>query len=434
MSALIKTQLFINGEYVDPVKKGTFPCINPATGALIADVADGTQEDIDLAIHAAETCLFSPNWGFNSSGADRAQVLRALGSILSKNKDYLAKLDSLDMGKPLREAESDLSDAITSCEFYAKLAEERDKKQLEVIDNGTGGDFTTRILLEPIGIVGAITPWNYPLLMGLWKVIPALAAGCCVVLKPSELAPLSCLALGELCNEAGLPRGALNVVSGLGAHAGAALSEHEKIDKVSFTGSVPTARKVMAACAMGPRALSLELGGKSPIIVFDDADVSAAVDWIMVGFLWGSGQVCSATSRLLVQKSLRPHLVNLLLERVAKITLGDSLSERILALNPSTAMGPVVSEGQYQKILRFLDEAAQEGLCFACGSPEQQKALRSGLETAEQGGYYVFPAILTDVPLDSRVWREEIFGPVLCVRVRFAFFYFSAECGTSFLL
>jgi betaine-aldehyde dehydrogenase len=190
------------------------------------------------AVEAAIACLNSPNWGYASTGAQRAQVLRKLGTLIEARKDELARLDSLDQGKPLREAQADMGDAISCCAHFATLAEERDAHQHEIIENGTGGDFTTTIVLEPIGVVAAITPWNYPMLMAVWKVIPALAAGCTVVLKPSELAPLSCILFGELCTEAGAPPGAVNVVNGLGSDAGAALSNHPKIDKISFTGSV----------------------------------------------------------------------------------------------------------------------------------------------------------------------------------------------------
>lgn len=286
-----KTQLYINGAYCDPVKGGTFTTFDPATNKPLAEVANATAEDIDIALKAATACLNSENWGYKSTGAQRAQILRRLGKLFEERKVFFAELDSLDQGKPYREADADLSDAISACEHFAMLAEQQDKNQGEVIDNGSAGDFVTTILYEPIGVIAAITPWNYPLLMGLWKVIPGIAAGCTMVLKPSELAPLSCLELGALCTEAGLPDGALNVCSGLGPDAGAPLATHELVDRVSFTGSVPTARKIMAGAALGPRGISLELGGKSPMIVFEDSDIPAAVDWIITGVLWGSGQV-----------------------------------------------------------------------------------------------------------------------------------------------
>lgn len=225
-----------------------------------------------------------------------------------------------------------------------------------MIENGTNGDFTTTINYEPIGVIGAITPWNYPFLMGVWKVIPAIAAGCCTVLKPSELAPLSCLLLAEMCHEAGLPAGALNVVPGFGIDAGAPLSEHPDVDKVAFTGSVMTGRRIMAAAASGPRAISLELGGKSPLIAFEDADINATVDWIITGILWGSGQVCSATARVLVHKSIRSTLMERLLERVKAVKIGDSLSEEMLAHEGPT-MGPVINKFQYDKIWGYIDGA-----------------------------------------------------------------------------
>jgi betaine-aldehyde dehydrogenase len=196
------------------------------------------------AVEAAVACLHSPHWGYASTGAQRAQVLRKLGTLIESRKEELARLDSLDQGKPLRESLADMGDAIACCAHFAELAEQRDAHQNEVIENGTGGDFTTTIVLEPIGVVAAITPWNYPMLMAVWKVIPALAAGCTVVLKPSELSPLSCILFGELCTEAGAPPGAVNVVNGLGPDAGGPLSNHPKIDKISFTGSQRASRRL----------------------------------------------------------------------------------------------------------------------------------------------------------------------------------------------
>eukprot|EP01038_Epipyxis_sp_PR26KG_P006105 gene6105-8415_t len=409
----IKTKLFINGKYCDPIRGQTFATINPADGKLIADVANGTSEDVDLAVQAAKACLNGPNWGYKSTGAQRAVVLRKLQEIIAARKDEIALLDSYDMGKPLREALADMGDAINACEHFANLAEEQDKKQNEVIENGTGGDFITTIILEPIGVVGAITPWNYPFLMGIWKVIPAIAAGCAIVLKPSELAPLSCLLLGELCADAGLPAGALNVVTGLGADAGTPLTLHDDVDKISFTGSVPTAQKIMAGAALGPRAISLELGGKSPLIVFEDADIPSVVDWIITGILWGSGQVCSATSRVLIHHSIRSTVLELLLQRIAAVKIGNSLSEE-LSNHQGPTMGPVVSKGQYDKILNYISIAKQEGLTFAAGGENDQQKLSTNSTTRD--GLFIAPTVLVDVPISSKIWKEEIFGPVLCIR------------------
>ena len=302
-----------------------------------------------MAVAAAKTCLYSTSWGFASTGAQRADILRKLNTIITARKDEIANLDSLDMGKPLREALADVGDAETACLHFAELAEQQDQKQFEKIDNGTT-DFVTSVIHEPVGVVGAITPWNYPFLMGIWKVIPAIAAGCCVVLKPSELAPLSCLLLGEMCTAAGLPAGALNVLPGLGPDAGRALSVHPGIDKVSFTGSAATGRRVMEGASQGPRAVSMELGGKSPLLVFADADLDSALDWILTGILWGSGQVCSATSRVLVHKSVRHALCEKLYAKLRDIRLGPSLPVEPEGSWPGQKLGPVVSRGQYEKI------------------------------------------------------------------------------------
>jgi len=233
------------------------------------------------------------------------------------------------------------------------------------------------------------------------------------VLKPSELAPLSCLLYGEICNEAGLPKGAINVVTGLGPDAGAPMSTHDGIDKISFTGSVPTAQKIMAGAALGPRAISLELGGKSPLLVFDDADVDSAVDWILTGILWGSGQVCSATSRVLLQAGIKDKVLKRLGERLAGVKIGRSLDEEMKAYE-GPAMGPVVSQGQYNKIWNdfILHGIHTEKLNVFFGGEEAQAALKAKFGE----GYFLHPAVFVDVPTTSKLWCEEIFGPVLCIR------------------
>ena len=402
-----KNQLFIDGKWVDPVLKGTFTNRNPSNDEVLCEVANGTAADIDLAVQAARRCLESEIWGYKSTGAQRAVVLRKLGEIISARQEEIAKLDSIDQGKPMREARADMGDAISACAHFAKLAEEQDTHQNEVIDNGTDGAFVTTIVLEPIGVIGAITPWNYPFLMAIWKVIPAIAAGCTMVLKPSELAPLSCLLLGELCIEAGLPAGALNVVTGLGPDAGGPLSNHTGVDKLSFTGSQVTGSRIMAAAAAGPRAVSMELGGKSPMIVFRDADINGAVDWIITGILWNTGQVCSATSRVLVHESIFDTLMTRLVERVKAIRIGDQQSAEMLS-HTGPSMGPVVSRGQYDKIWTAIDLGISNGLNLFYGGQRSQ--------VADLGnGYYIPPTIFTDVPTDSSTWKEEIFGPVLCV-------------------
>ena len=403
-----KSQLFIDGKWVDPVLKGTFENKNPSNDSVLCSVANGTKEDIEIAVAAARRCLESENWGYKSTGAQRAVILRKLGEIISSRQEEIAQLDSIDQGKPMREARADLADSIAACSHFADLAEKQDQHQNEVIDNGTEGAFITTIVLEPIGVIGAITPWNYPFLMSIWKVIPCIAAGCTMVLKPSELAPLSSLLLGELCLEAGLPAGALNVVTGLGPDAGAPLSNHTGIDKLSFTGSQATGSRIMAAAAAGPRAVSMELGGKSPLIVFEDADINGAVDWILTGILWNSGQVCSATSRVLVHSSIREALLARLVDRVKEIKIGDQQSAEFLE-HKGPSMGPVVSKPQFDKIWAAIDEAKAEGHKLLFGGDRASVAHLGA-------GYYIPPTIFVDTPTTSKVWNEEIFGPVLCIR------------------
>jgi len=405
----MKTQLYIAGKWANAVRGGTFESVNPATGQKVADVSAATAEDINLAVAAAKACLHSENWGYKTTGAQRAVVLRKLGQIITSRKEELARLECLDQGKTWREAMADMGDSAAACDCFASLAEEQDTKQNEVIDNGSGDAFKTTIRHEPLGVIGAITPWNYPLLMGIWKVIPAIAAGCTIVLKPSELAPLSCLLLGEMCTEAGLPAGAISVVPGLGHEAGAALANHPDVDKIAFTGSVPTARKIMAACALGPRGISLELGGKSAAIVFEDCHIESTVDWIMTGIFYGTGQVCSATSRLLVHTNVREKILARLVERAKAVQIGNALEEKMMNATDSV-MGPVVSRPQYDKIWAYIDDAKKAGVKVAYGG---DKSLVAHLP---KEGYYIPPTVLVDVPTDSAIWRDEIFGPVLAVR------------------
>lgn len=405
-----KTQLYIDGKFVDPVLKGTFDTINPATEEVICTVSGATAEDIELAVQSCVRAVEGPNWGYNSTGAQRAGYLRKLKDIVVARKGELAMIDAIDSGKPMREAEADMDDFAGICAYFADLAEEQDKIQDEKIANGTE-EFTTTIKYEPIGVVACITPWNYPILMAVWKVIPALAAGCGIILKPSELAPLSCLILGEMCTQAGFPAGALNVVNGLGPTAGGPLSQHPRIDKISFTGSVATAIRVMHCAAEGPRAFAAELGGKSPLIAFADCDINATVDWAILGFLWGTGQVCSSTSRIFVHKSIKEKFLARMIERIKMIKIADTLTQHT-AGDTSPSMGPVINKVQYDKIWKYIDGAKAEGLNFAYGGEGRDlvKHVNGGR------GFFIPPVVIVDPPTTSSVWNEEIFGPVVCIR------------------
>lgn len=394
-------QLFINGEWKQPALKKRIPIINPATEEKIGDIPAATAEDVELAVEAARKALArnkGKDWA-SAPGAVRAKYLRAIAAKITDRKSELAKLEAIDCGKPLDEALWDMEDVAGCFEYYADLAEGLDAQQKAPISIPME-TFKTHVLKEPIGVVGLITPWNYPLLMATWKVAPALAAGCAAILKPSELASVTCLELAEVCREIGLPPGVLNILTGLGHEAGAPLASHPNVDKIAFTGSTLTGSKVMTAAAQQVKPVSLELGGKSPIVVFDDVDIDKAAEWTAFGIFWTNGQICSATSRLIVHENIAAKFLDRLAEWCKNIKISDPLEE-------GCRLGPVVSEGQYEKILKFISTAKSEGAKVVSGGarPEHLKK-----------GFYVEPTIITDVTNSMQIWREEVFGPVLCVK------------------
>nr|AFK43263.1 unknown [Medicago truncatula] len=394
-------QLFINGDWKSPILNKRIPVINPSTQQTIGDIPAATKEDVDAAVAAAKTAL-SRNKGADwasASGAVRARYLRAIAAKVTEKKSELAKLEAIDSGKPLDEAAWDMDDVAGCFEFYADLAEKLDAKQKAPVSLPMN-TFRSHVLKEPIGVVGLITPWNYPMLMATWKVAPALAAGCAAILKPSELASLTCLELGEICKEVGLPPGVLNILTGLGPEAGAPLASHPDVDKIAFTGSSATGSKIMTAAAQLVKPVSLELGGKSPLIVFEDVDLDKAAEWAIFGCFWTNGQICSATSRLIVHESIATEFLNRMVKWIKNIKISDPLEE-------GCRLGPVVSEGQYEKILKFVSNAKSEGATILTGGsrPEHLKK-----------GFFVEPTIITDVTTSMQIWKEEVFGPVLCVK------------------
>ncbi|XP_076916185.1 betaine aldehyde dehydrogenase, chloroplastic-like [Bidens hawaiensis] len=394
-------QLFIDGEWREPVKKNRISVVNPATEDVIGDIPAATAEDINIAVEAARKALKrngGKDWA-SASGAHRAKYLRAIASKILEKKSELAKLEAIDCGKPLEEAAWDMDDVAGCFEYNADLAEALDKKQNAPVSLPMD-TFKCHLTREPIGVVGLITPWNYPLLMATWKVAPALAAGCTAVLKPSELASLTCLELGNICKEVGLPNGVLNILSGLGAEAGASLASHPDVDKIAFTGSSVTGSKVMTAAAQNVKPVTLELGGKSPIVVFNDVDIDKAVEWTLFGCFWTNGQICSATSRLLVHESIADEFVDKLVKWAKNIKISDPLED-------GCRLGPIVSSGQYEKVLKFVSTAKSEGATVLCGGERPPHFKK---------GYYMEPAIITDVNRSMQIWKEEVFGPVLCVK------------------
>ncbi|XP_058112116.1 aminoaldehyde dehydrogenase 2, peroxisomal isoform X3 [Magnolia sinica] len=318
---------------------------------------------------------------------------------IMERKSELSKLEALDSGKPLDETAWDMDDVAGCFEYYADLAEALDGKQKAPICVPLE-TFKSHVLKEPLGVVGLITPWNYPLLMATWKVAPALAAGCTAILKPSELASVTCLELGEVCREVGLPPGVLNIVTGLGPEAGAPLASHPHVDKIAFTGSTATGSTIMSAAAQSVKPISLELGGKSPILVFDDVELDKAAEWTLFGCFWTNGQICSATSRLLVHENIAKEFQEKLASWAKNIKVSDPLEE-------GCRLGPVVSEGQYVKVMNFISKAKSEGATILCGGTRPQHLKK---------GFYIEPTIITDVDTSMQIWREEVFGPVLCVK------------------
>ena len=359
-------------------------------------MAAGGPEDVDRAVAAARAAL--PGWRA-LSGAARGKYLQAIADGVAARKEELARLSSINNGKPLAESAVDMQDVISSFSYYARLAEELDRKQnsnVAVPDPS----YRAKLTLEPVGVAGLIVPWNFPLVTTSWKVGPALAAGCTVVLKPSEVTPIVELELGAIAHAAGLPPGVLNIVTGTGPGVGAPMTTHRDVSKISFTGSNAVGARVMAAAASGPKAIGLELGGKSPILVFADADLDQAAELVIGGIFYNAGQMCSATSRLLVEKSVAPALLERVVMAARELKMGDPL-------DAATRMGPLTTRAQFDKVTSYIERGVKEGLRLLIGGGRPKDTAR---------GWFVAPTIFTDVPTESALWREEIFGPVLCTR------------------
>jgi len=387
-------RIFINGCYADSPMD--IPVLNPSTEEVITLAPNADPSQVDEAVRAAKAAF--PAWSA-LSGEERAVYLDKIAKAVSDRKTVLAETESRNNGKPLPEALWDLDDVSGTYSYYANLARELDTRQWEEVTDLPAGDYKAYLCRESVGVVAAIVPFNYPLLMTSWKIAPALAAGCTVVLKPSEVTPLTALMMGEVFQAVGLPNGVVNIVCG-GAEVGSTLVNHPDIDKVTFTGSVPTGGKVMAAASKDIKNITLELGGKSCAMVFSSADVTRAVEWTMFGCFWTNGQICSATSRLLIQDTIYDSFLERLVEETNKIKIGNALDEGV-------KMGPLVCRAQYDKVLGFIERARVEGVTVLAGGQRPEN-----LTT----GFFLQPTILTDVAADSEVWTTEIFGPVLSVR------------------
>ena len=389
-------QLYIDGRWRPAADGGTIPVLNPATEEVIAHVAAGGAADVEQAVAAAKRAFES--WR-RTTGAERAAFLRAIAGRVRARRDELMRLSSLNNGKPLAEAAVDMDDVAAAFDYYADLARDLDGRQgapVELPDES----FRASVRFEPAGVAALIVPWNFPLVTTSWKVAPALAAGCTVVLKPSEITPLVELELGAMADEVGLPPGVLNIVVGTGPEVGAPLVAHEDVAKISFTGSNAVGEQVMIAAARDTKSISLELGGKSPILVFADSDLDHAVECIVAGIFYNCGQMCSATSRLLVEASIAEPLLERLVAAAEALPIGDPFDER-------TRMGPLTTAAQHRKVTAAIERGVGDGARLLTGGGRPEDLER---------GFFVQPTVFTDVAQDSALWREEVFGPVLAVR------------------
>src|ERR1700736_6665788 len=387
-------RMLINGEWVKSASGKTFESRNPATGDLLATVAEGDAEDINRAVAAARKAFEGPWSKFKPY--ERQQMLLKLAELVERHFEELSQLDTLDMGAPISRTSGGRRRVLGMLRYYAGQAT---ALHGETIENSLPGDYFSYTLKEPVGVVGAIIPWNGPLAATVWKIGPALATGCTVILKPAEEAPLTSLRLAELCLEAGIPAGVVNVVPGYGETAGAALASHPDVDKVAFTGSHMTGQSIVRASAGNLKRVSLELGGKSPDIVFADADLDAAVPGAAMAVFANSGQICSAGTRLFVEHEVYDEFVGRVAEFGKKLQVGNGL-------DPNTQIGPLVSEQHRERVSGYL----------AIGQKEGAKALAGGARLTEGAlskGYFVPPTVFANVQDNMRIAQEEIFGPVI---------------------
>jgi aldehyde dehydrogenase (NAD+) len=388
-----QTKMLIDGKWVSSVSGKTFETINPATGKVIANVAEGDKADIDLAVRAARKAFDSGPWR-KMDARQRGRLINKLADLIEKNLEELAMLETLDNGKPIRDSRAaDLPLVIDCYRYYAGWADKIEGKTIPI--NGPYFCYTRH---EPVGVVGQIIPWNFPLLMQAWKWGPALATGCTIILKPAEQTPLSALRVAELAMEAGFPNGVINVVPGYGETAGAAIAEHPDIDKVAFTGGTEVGKLIMQAAARSNlKRVTLELGGKSPNVVFADSDLDAAVEGSHLALFFNQGQCCCAGSRLFVESKVHDEFVQRMLKKVKQVKIGDPF-------DPNTQQGPQVSQEQFDKVMGYIDSGRSGGAQCLTGGQRHGKT-----------GYFIEPTVFTKVKDEMQIAQEEIFGPVMSI-------------------
>jgi betaine-aldehyde dehydrogenase len=388
-------QNFIDGKWVDAQDGDRFDVYNPATGEVIATAPQSKQADVDAAVGAARRTFDEGTWWPGTPARERGRILLRAAEIVRREQERLAVMESLDSGKPIGEARDDIAEVAFMFEYYGGWATKIAGESQHV-----DADAMFMIWKEPVGVAVGITPWNYPMMMATQKVAPAIAAGCTFILKPPEQTPLTCLEIPKILEEAGLPAGVFQVLTGFGETAGAPLTTHPGVDKVGFTGSKEVGKIIMRSGADTLKRVTLELGGKSPNIVFSDADFDAAVEGSANGVFWNQGEICSAGTRVFVEKRIYDDAVNALVDRATSITLGDPSSD-------DTTMGPLVSKEQQERVQSYLEVGSSEARLAGQGTTPDDPKLANG--------YYVPPTVFADVDNDARIAREEIFGPVMSV-------------------
>lgn len=393
---MLTGKLYIDGQWVDALSDNTRNILNPFDATIIATVAEGDREDTKAAIQAARTAFDEGGWP-ETTAIERARLLFKLADLIERDHEELAKLESLDTGKTVEESRWDMDDIAGIFRYFAGLA---DKDGGEVIASPNPNS-TSTVVREPVGVCGQISPWNYPLLQASWKMAPALAAGCTIVMKPSEITPLTTIKVTALAEEAGFPPGVVNTVLGPGPEVGAELAENDDVDLISFTGGIATGKTIMRAAAGNVKKVALELGGKNPNIIFDDADFDVTLDYALNAVFFHAGQICSAGTRLMVQEGIHDRFVEALKERMEQIIVGNGFDEK-------TQMGPLISAEHRAKVEAYISIAKEEGATLVLGGDRPDV-------TALQDGYFVMPTLFTECESSMRIVQEETFGPIITV-------------------
>ncbi|MDT8862765.1 betaine-aldehyde dehydrogenase [Alkalihalobacillus sp. MEB130] len=389
-------KMYIDGQWMKAISGQTRQIINPFNQEVIATVAEGDESDTKAAIAAARKAFDQGNWT-KTPATERGAIVRKIAELIERDKEELAELESLDTGKTVEESRVDMDDIAGVFRYYAELA---DKDGGEIIDSPIPNT-VSKVVREPVGVCGQITPWNYPLLQASWKLAPALATGNTLIMKPSEITPLTTIKVFELMEEAGVPAGVVNLVLGAGNTVGAELSRNVDIDLISFTGGIETGKKIMQAASINVKKLALELGGKNPNVVFADADFETAIDQAMNAVFFHAGQICSAGTRLIVEETIHDKFVDALVERVTNIKLGSGFDEE-------TQMGPLISAEHLEKVEKYVETGKKEGAKVVVGGKRPE-------DPALEKGFFYLPTIFTKCTTEMKIVQDEAFGPIITV-------------------